>query len=405
MDIKEKIKKLPLSYGVYIMKSKKSEVLYVGKASSLKRRVASYFLKNVSLKTGFLMSYVADIDYIECDSEEQALVLEAALIKEKKPKYNISLRDDKSYPFVEITREPFPRVFITRKRTNKKSFYFGPYPQAATLRSVLNMIRRIFPYCSCKRFKDKECLFSHIKLCPAPCVGKISQSSYHENIEGIIRVLKGEREELIGSLREKMRKLSKEDKFEEAAAVRDKIVALENLYKGKSLTHELISLKEVLGLSSLPLHIEAIDISSLSGTSATGSVVVFKNAVADKDSYRRYRIKEVFSTDDYAMMAEVVRRRYHRLLDEARSMPQLIVIDGGLGHVQAAKIELDKLQLKIPVISIAKRNEEIWFPDKHKPLVIPKDSQALHLIQRLRDEAHRFARKYHLLLRKKKTIK
>lgn len=404
MDIKEKIKNLPLTPGVYIMKSKEGVVLYVGKASSLRKRVASYFLKNVSIKTGFLMSYVADIDYIECDSEEQALVLEAALIKEKKPKYNISLRDDKSYPFVEITREPFPRVFITRKRTNKKGLYFGPYPGAGTLRSVLNMIRRIFPYCSCKCFKNTECLFSHIKLCPAPCRGMISQAHYKENIEGIIKILKGEREELIGNLRMKMQKLSQAKKYEAAASMRNKIIALENLYKGKSLTHELISLKEALNLPSLPLHIEAIDISSLSGTSATGSVVVFKNAIADKNSYRRYRIKEVFYTDDYAMVAEIVRRRYRRLLNEKRNMPQLIIIDGGLGHVQAAKIELDKLQLKIPIIGIAKRNEEIWFPDKHKPLVIPKDSQALHLIQRLRDEAHRFARKYHLLLRKKRIV-
>lgn len=450
MDIKEKIKNLPFTCGVYIMKSKEDEVLYVGKASSLKRRVASYFLKNISLKTGFLMSYVCDINYIECDSEEQALVLEAALIKEKKPKYNIALRDDKSYPFVEITQEQFPRVFITRKRTNKKSLYFGPYPDVGTLRSVLNIIRRIFPYCSCRCFNpfariphplasrarlarrkagragragrangDKwrsalssrtgsrktECLFAHIKLCPAPCAGKISQALYKENIEGIKRVLKGEREELTSVLRVKMRKLSQGKKYEEAATVRDRIIALENLYRGKNLTHELIALKEVLNLPSLPLNIEAIDISSLSGTNATGSVVVFKNAIADKNSYRHYRIKEVFKTDDYAMIAEVARRRYRRLLDEKRNLPELIIIDGGLGHVQAAKIELDKLQLKTPVIGIAKRNEEIWFAGNPKPLVIPKSSAALHLIQRLRDEAHRFARKYHLLLRKKKVIK
>jgi len=431
MDIKEKIKSLPLGYGVYIMKSKEGVALYVGKASSLKKRVSSYFLKNVSLKTGSLMSHVADIDYIECDSEEQALVLEAALIKEKKPKYNISLRDDKSYPFVEITQEQFPRVFITRKRTNKKSLYFGPYPDVGTLRSVLNMIRRIFPYCSCKRFNfftriprqpsagdgkwrsapsprtgssNTGCLYGHIRLCPAPCAGKISQALYKENIEGIKAVLKGEREELTVALRTKMRSLSQEKKYEEAAAIRDRIIALENLYKGKTLTHELIALKEILNLTSLPLSIEAIDISSLSGTNATGSVVVFKNAIADKNSYRRYRIKEVFSTDDYAMIAEVVRRRYRRLLDEKINFPDLIVIDGGLGHVQAAKKELDKLQFKTPVIGIAKRNEEVWFAGRPKPLVIPKSSAALHLIQRLRDEAHRFARKYHLLLRKKKTI-
>lgn len=404
MDIKEKVKRLPLGCGVYIMRSKEGKVLYVGKASSLRKRVHSYFLKNVSLKTGFLMEKVADIDYIECNSQEQALVLEAALIKEEKPKYNIVLRDDKSYPYIEITADGFPRVFIARKKTNKSSRYFGPYPQVSVLKSVLNLMRKIFPYCSCVSFKSRQCLFSHLNLCPAPCAGRITKAEYKENIRNIIKILKGEREELIKNLRKSMQEFSNKNRFEEAGDLRDKIVSLENLYKGRVLTHELLSLKESLSLSSIPLRIEAIDISSLSGKQATGSVVVFQNGIACKALYRRYRIKEVIVTDDYAMMAEVVRRRYSRLLNENSKMPDLIVVDGGPGHVQVAKCELDKLKLKIAIIGIAKRNEEIWLPERHRPLVLSKDSAALHLIQRLRDEAHRFARKYHFLLRKKKIV-
>lgn len=404
MDIREKIKTLPLSCGVYIMKSQEGEVLYVGKATSLRKRVSSYFSRQVSLKTGLLVSHIADIEYIECENEEQALILEAALIKEKKPKYNISLRDDKSYPYVEITDEEFPRIYITRKRTNKKSIFLGPYPQVNVVKSVLNILRKIFPYCTCRCFKKSKCLFFHLKLCPAPCAGEISSQGYKENIKAIIKVFKGEREELIEHLRKKMEKLSSENKFEEAAQLRDKLNALINLYQGRNLTHELISLKEALDLPSTPLYIEAMDISSLSGREATGSVVVFRNAVPDKNSYRRYRIKKVSGIDDYACIAEVTQRRYLRLSSEKRKMPDLLIIDGGLGHVQTAKKELDKLNLKVPVIGIAKRNEEIWFPESKSPLVIPRTSPCLHLIQRIRDEAHRFARNYHLLLRNNKMV-
>ena len=402
--LSEIVKSLPFVCGVYIMKSKEGDVLYVGKASSLRKRVSSYFSRQVSLKTGLLVGQIAGIEYIECENQEQALILEAALIKEKKPKYNISLRDDKSYPYVEITNEEFPRLSITRKRINKKSTSLGPYPQVDILKSALNILRRIFPYCSCRCFKKSACLFAHLKLCPAPCVGKISSSKYRENIKAIIKVLKGEREELVRYLSNRMQKLSSENKFEEAAELRDKLNALSNLYQGRNLTHELISLKEVLRLPITPLYIEAMDVSSLSGRQATGSVVVFKNAVPDKNSYRRYRIKKVSGIDDYACIAEITQRRYVRLCFEKRKMPDLIIIDGGLGHVLTAKKELNKLNLKIPVIGIAKRNEEIWFPESKSALVIPRSSPCLHLIQRIRDEAHRFARKYHLLLRKKKLI-
>ncbi|UCG35834.1 MAG: excinuclease ABC subunit UvrC [Candidatus Omnitrophota bacterium] len=404
-NLKEKIKKLPLTAGVYIMKSKKGEVLYVGKASSLRKRVVSYFRRGRSRKTEILVDKIADIDFIECESEAQALILEASLIKEKMPKYNIALRDDKSYPYVEITKEKFPRLRVSRPKGKTKSMLFGPYPNAGLLKMALKMIRRIFPYCSCRRWPKSACLFYHLNLCPGPCIGAVLESEYRENIEGICKVLKGERKELIEDLEQKMKEFSRKNKFEEAALLRDKILAIRNLYRGRGKMHELLFLKDVVGLAHPPLVIEAIDISSLSGGGAAGSVVVFRNAIPDKNSYRRYRIKEARSRDDYAMIAEVVRRRYSRLLEEKKKLPDLILIDGGKGHVERAKIELDRLGVSVAVIGIAKRNEELWFPKgagKKERLVIPKDDPSLHLIQRIRDEAHRFAHKYHLLCRKKK---
>ncbi|MDD5583583.1 MAG: excinuclease ABC subunit UvrC [Candidatus Omnitrophica bacterium] len=405
MDLKEKVKQLPDGYGVYIMKSRSGETLYVGKATSLRKRVSSYFLSGVSIKTGALVENIADIEYVECNSEEQALILEAALIKEKKPKYNIALRDDKSYPYVEITAEEFPRVFISRPKKDTKSTLLGPYPKTGVLRSTLKLVRRIFSYCSCKGKVKRQCLYCHLKLCPAPFAGKISAPQYRENIKGIIRILKGEREELIRTLSEKMEKLSAEHRFEEAAGLRDKISTVRSLYQGKGPTHELLVLKDTLKLPTIPLYIEAIDISSLAGNEATGSVVVFHNGIADKDSYRRYRIKEVSGIDDYACIAEVVRRRYRRLKEENRPLPDLVIIDGGLGHVQRAQEVLSRLAIDVPLVGIAKRDEEIWFPDREEALRIPKNNPALWLIQRLRDEAHRFARKYHLVLRDKKFIR
>ena len=403
--LRDKVKTLPLSPGIYIMKSDKGKILYVGKASSLRSRVRSYFLRDQPPKTKALMESVADIEYVECDTEAQALILEAALIKEKKPKFNISLRDDKSYPYIEITNEEFPRVFISRPKEKTKSILFGPYMNAKLLRPALEMIRKIFPYCSCKGRRKKGCLYLHLKLCPGPCQSRLCKKEYKENIDSIKKILKGQRKQLIAQLDKKMRSLSVQERYEDAARLRDKILALENLYQGRAKEHELAALKKVLNLPTMPLIIEAMDISNLRGTEATGSVVVFRNGTSDKNSYRRYKIKEVKGIDDYAMIAEVTRRRYSRIKKEGHSFADLIIIDGGKGHVQTAKDVLDTLGMFLPLIGIAKRNEEVWFADRDNPLIIPKDSVALHLIQRIRDEAHRFARNYHLLRRSKKLPK
>jgi len=404
MDVREKVKKLPQSPGVYIMKSKRGKAIYVGKASSLQKRVSSYFSKTVDSKTDRLIKNVDDIDYIECESAEQALILEAALIKEKKPKYNVSLRDNKSYPYIEITKEKFPRIFISRPRAINKSLLFGPYPQAKTLESALALIRRVFPYCSCKRMPKEACLFFHLKLCPAPCIGKISLSAYEDNIRSVRKILKGQRRELVIQLTAKMKKLAAEKKFEKAAFIRDKVLAIDNLYEGKPKDHEIIALKEILNLPKLPLYIEAIDISSLGRSDCVGAVVVFRDGVSDKNSYRRFQIRTARKRDDYDMIAEVIRRRYSRLMKENSFLPNLIIVDGGKGHLSRADKELRALGVSVPLIGIAKRNEEIWKVSKKTPVVISRSNPGLHLIQRARDEAHRFAHTYGLVRRRKRTV-
>lgn len=423
MGIREKVKKLPQGPGVYIMKSKRGKAIYVGKASSLRKRAGSYFSKAVDLKTDSLLKNVEDIDYIECGSSEQALILEAALIKEKKPKYNISLRDNKSYPYIEITKEKFPRIFISRPKVNpvrsikfkgeknktsngvkNKNLLFGPYPQAKTLESALTLIRRVFPYRSCKRMPKEACLFFHLKLCPAPCIGKISLSAYKNNIQSICRILKGQRRELVSELTAKMKKSAAGKKFEEAASLRDKLLAIDSLYKGRPKVHEIIALKEILSLPVLPLYIEAIDISSLGRSDCVGSVAVFRDGVPDKNSYRRFRIRTARKRDDYDMIAEVIRRRYSRLIKENSPLPNLIIVDGGKGHLLRAHKESETLGVSIPLIGIAKKNEEIWTVSKKTPLTIPRSNPGLHLIQKARDEAHRFAHAYGLVCRKKRIV-
>ncbi|MCM8787226.1 MAG: excinuclease ABC subunit UvrC [Candidatus Omnitrophica bacterium] len=400
MDIKEKIKSIPDTFGVYIMKDKNGEVIYVGKATSLRKRVNSYFSKPISLKVTSMIKNVADIEYIVCNSEEQALILEAALIKERKPRYNIALRDDKSYPYVEITNEEFPRIFISRPKRQTNNLLFGPYPKAKLLKAALRLIRGIFGYRSCKNLPKNACLFYHINLCPAPCIKKISATDYKDIVENIIKILKGERKELLEKLEEKMKILAERKEFEEAQRLRDKIFALHNLYQGLNFKHQLLALKELLSLERIPLTIEAIDISSLMGNYMAGSVVTFKDGMPDKSNYRRFRIKGVTKIDDYAAIAEVVRRRYTRLLRENKKLPDLVIIDGGKGHLETAKKELNNLALSIPIIAISKNEEKIWLLNKEEPLTIVKSHPGLQLIQRLRDEAHRFAHKYHLVMRK-----
>jgi len=403
-SISNRVNNLPDSPGVYIMKSHKGEILYVGKAVSLRKRVASYFRKNAhDIKTNILTEKVRGIDFILCDTEAQALILEASLIKEKKPKYNINLRDDKSYPYIAVTNEDFPRVFPIRPKKKTNLFLFGPYPNVRLIKEALKLIRGIFPYRSCKSFPKTPCLYYHLNLCPAPCAGRISSREYKNIIRGLSKILSGDKETLIKEFENKMLRASKSKHFEEAAFLRDKIVALKSIYSGKNNIHEIVYLKDILRLRVLPLKIEAIDISNISGRQATGSVVVFTDGLPDKGNYRRFRIKEKCYHDDCRMIEEVVARHF-RSKDGYAKLPQLLIIDGGRGQVSSASKVLKSMRLDIAVVGIAKRNEELWLEGADKPLVIPKDNPALQLIQRIRDEAHRFAHKYHILLRKKMTL-
>lgn len=383
------------------MKSAKGGILYIGKAISLKKRVASHFSSAVFGKARLLTEQVEKINYISCQNPQQALILEAALIKEKKPKFNVALKDGKSYPYITISKESYPRVLISRLKEKKNNNFFGPYTDTGSLKQALRAIREVFPFCSCLKRGEKICLYYHISLCPGPCAKKITRAAYNENIYGIKKILKGKIPELIAVYRQKMKKLALREKFEAATACRDKIYALENIFSFPVKQHGLLILKEKLGLPALPLAIEAIDISVLSQSNAVGSLVSFKNGEPDKKNYRRFLIKKTRTRDDCGRIKEIVFRRYSRLLKEKKPLPDLILIDGGQGQLKAAQEVLCRISLKVPVIALAKKNEEIWLPERKNPLIIPKSSPGLHLLQKIRDQAHRFARAYHLLRREK----
>lgn len=405
--LKEKVAKLPETPGVYLFKDMQGKVIYVGKAKSLKKRVQSYFGRELAGKTVAMMSNVADIDHQLAPSEAMALLLEASLIHQYMPKYNISLRDDKSFPFVKITNEPFPRICIVRKREADGARYLGRYTSAGLLREVLKIVRKYFPYRSCKELPRKACIYYRLGLSPAPCIGKISKEEYARNIGSIALILGGKTEVLIKRLLKEMELESKNQRFEEAARRRDQIAALSSIGRaraGVSPFDEVGDLKHLLKLNKLPLRIEAFDISNISGKEATGSMVSFYKAMPDKNNYRRFRIKTVEKIDDYRMLSEVIRRRYSRVLAEDLALPDLILIDGGRGHLMVAEKEIREHGLNIALASIAKEHEHIYIPGKGTPIRLKHDTPALNLVRRIRDEAHRFALSYHHLLRRKKVI-
>lgn len=408
--LKNVIAKLPLLPGVYLMKDPGGRVIYIGKAKLLKKRVQSYFSRLLDAKTQALVSKIADIDYKATSTETQAQLLEAALIKEHKPQYNIDLKDDKSFPWIRITAEDFPVVSVCRLKEKKKNdpdLYFGPYTNAFLMRQALTLIRRVFGFRTCKSFPKSPCLYYRLKLCPAPCGNKITRAVYAKIIGNIRLMLEGKTDELIKKLSEEMSLKSKRLEFEEAALLRDQIDALSVLGEasGKiSRQYELESLKDLLRLEKLPQRIETFDISNLSGKEATGSMVSFYRGKPDKNNYRRFRIKTVGKIDDYAMLREVVRRRYKRLMEERLALPDLVLIDGGKQHLLAALDELKALGISLDVISIAKDQENIYVKGRASPVVYSRENAALNLIRRMRDEAHRFALKYHHLLHRKKIL-
>ena len=418
MGCKEKISSLPTSAGVYIMKDGSGNILYVGKANSLKKRVSSYFQPSRKMpeRIESLVSQIKDIDFISTSTEAEALIYENGLIKQLLPKYNVALRDDKSYPLLKLTiNEKFPRLILTREKKRDGAVYYGPYTSVKLLKEALKILQKLFPLRTCNKMPaspaggpKKECLQFHIQQCLGPCVGKINEERYKDLVAELKLFLEGKRVELLKLLSNKMKELSKDERFEEALEYRHRIEAL-SAVKDDRVSYgpmdESKELQKILGIRKRLERIEAFDISNIMGDEAVGSMVYFYKGKPDKNEYRKFKIKTVSGMDDYSMMREIVRRRYSRSLKEKKALPDLIVIDGGRGHLGVALDELKKLSIdNIPTIGIAKEFERIYTKDNKDPITLPKESKALHLLERIRDEAHRFAISYHKKLMSKRIL-
>ncbi len=566
--LKDKLEALPKKPGVYFFKDSQDKIIYVGKAKVLRNRVRSYFNGRDDGRYQYtrLTKSIRDVEVLVTRNEVEALKTEAALIRLHKPKYNVDLKDDKSYPYLKITREQYPRIVVTRKVNRNDGDYYGPYTDVKSTRKWIRTLSAVFQIRECrlplnnKKITENKfdlCLDYHIGRCGGPCVGKVKEEEYRQSIKKFIQFLCGDHEMMIASLDKEMRKLSDEQRYEEAAKVRDRLDAARNFTQrqrkvspapvnqdaiglvreddyaafsvlkirgGRIVGHTPFHMDRAVGLSNeelteafllrhyelsenipqeiftefdppehIPLEgyftessgrrvyirvpkrgekhsllnlakvnaeqvllerrvmsekrdfvprslkalqdhlhlgkppklIEAFDISHLQGTDSVGSMIVFRNGKSFKGGYRVFKIKNVDGIDDFASIAEVVKRRYKRLkqeMDEAESrntsqeesvdnqnipkLPDLILIDGGKGQLSYAKAELDKLGLdQVPIIGLAKRLEEIFQPDDSDPLSLPKSSSALRLLQQVRDEAHRFAVTKHRALRGKRQIK
>ncbi len=550
-ELAEKVKDLPDSPGVYAYRGTGGEILYVGKARNLRNRVRSYFGSNLPPKTEALMARLEGLETIVVDSEAEALILESNLIKKHKPRYNILLRDDKSYPYLRVgIKDEWPRVTVVRKMSKDGARYFGPFTRPGSVRETLSFLRRIFPYrtCSDRGFAQasRPCLDYQIGRCLGPCTGRVGRETYMETIEEVVRFLEGRHSDVRDRLAKRMDSMAANLDFENAARVRDRLMALDDITqrqkvifsdmkdrdilglarsgkfsfvallqvrKGKLMGREgfvlsgteldedeetlrafitqyypnassvpgeviipvfmsekeeiedyigarirtpqrgtfkdlalmatdnarammqthvpkyereaqehlkaMKDLAEALNLPVLPRRIECYDISNTSGREAVASMVVLQDGKPDKSSYRRFRMKVLDKPNDYAMMQEALWRRFRSGFRERAAVeaegkmvrrqnkfsvfPDLIIVDGGKGQVSAAKQVLDELNLAIPLAGLAKRNEELFLPGESESILLPRDSGALFLVVRIRDEAHRFAVSYHRRLREKKS--
>jgi excinuclease ABC subunit C len=551
-NIKERLVSIPARPGVYLMKGETGEVLYVGKAVNLRSRLRSYFQASAthSPRVRRLVENVTDLDFVVTESELEALILENNLIKKHRPHFNVRLKDDKRYPYIKITwQEDFPRVTVVRRMQTDGARYFGPYTSSAAMRQTMDLLRRLFPYLTCKRkitgADDRACLYFHIGRCSGPCVGAISRQEYRNTMNQVCLFLEGKSDEIIASLREGMESAAEHMEFERAAGLRDQINAVERVIErqrvvsrsqadqdaigfarqdgevcvqvffvrgGKLIGHEyflmegsgdadpseivtsfikqfydhaahvppeillpaeigesqiieewlgerrsgkinlrvprrgqkrklvqmveenagetlshlmareqiekeramsgLSSLQSELSLDESPLRIEAYDISNIQGVAATGSMVVFHEGMPAKSEYRRFKIRAVQRPDDYAMMQEMLRRRFKRAIvreaeaqDGWSQLPDLIVVDGGKGQLNAVLEVLEEYGLEsVPTMGLAKTHEEIFKPGEPDPIALPLDSPGLQLMQRVRDEAHRFAIAYHKGLRRSQSL-
>ena len=453
-DIQQKLSQTPHKPGVYLMKDRLGGIIYVGKARDLKKRVGNYFMPSRKMradrKTRALIDSIEDFDIQIVRNEQEALILESKLIKQYRPRYNVSLRDDKRFYMVKVQlKNPLPRFMLTRLKKDDGARYFGPFVHSVAIKATLEWINREFGLRTCRPQHPGENEYRHchadvIRSCSAPCVGKISEEDYRSRVMEAVALLEGKgRKDRLQGLREQMQQASEKLQFEKAARLRD---IIDNLEKTLSPTRsfvrsggavpstvkpseDLAELREALSLPDQLNIMECFDISNVSSNHIVASMVRFVNGSPENKSYRRYRIKTVQGQDDFASMAEVVRRRYSRILLEnsisdlegsqeqplealrrlAREgkspllIPDLVIVDGGKGQLSMAVRELQRLGLHdLPVIGLAKQREEIFRPGISEPLLLSHDSGALKLMQRMRDEAHRFANNYNeLLLRRR----
>ncbi|MBN1445600.1 MAG: excinuclease ABC subunit UvrC [Candidatus Omnitrophica bacterium] len=412
--IPEKLGDTPDIPGVYLMKDRKGSVIYIGKAVSLKRRIASYFRPSGSANPS-LAENIADFDIIPAASEAEALILENSLIKKHRPKYNVDMKDDKSYPLVKITAEKFPSLLIVREKKDGRSLYFGPFTNVELLKGIIKFIRRYYPVRNCRHNLDRKkvrlCTQYHIGRCSGPCGGKISEKEYGDIVRGMAAFFRGNYGEFAKKLKRQMAAAVKNLDFEKAQEIKKRLFMLEDmrgrfpLRDEKSLllyseSNVLEKLGKTLKLGKIPYHIEGYDVSNISGVYATAGKVSFKGGAADKCNYRKYRIRWSGGIDDCRMIEEVLMRRFDSE-EERKEIPDLILVDGGRGQLNAAVKTLRKMKAAVPAVSLAKRAEDVYLPGGKTPLRLKEDSPELHLLQAVRDEAHRFAVSYHRKLRVK----
>ncbi len=456
-EIKAKLRELPHKPGIYLMKDRLGSIIYVGKARDLKRRVSSYFMPSKNrmahTKTRALIDSIVDFDIHIVRNEEEALLLEGKLIKDYRPRYNVAFRDDKRFLLVRIQLDdPWPRFRTTRVKKPDGAKYFGPFAHSGALRGTLEWLNRSFGLRICRAQVPGERDYQHcnadvIRKCSAPCVGRITREAYLENVLEACDVLDGKGRKIwLDRLRQEMESAAEELNFERAAQLRDVLQHLEKTLnptrqfsrgRGVQTTvkplEDLAELGELLGLGKPPRVMECFDISNVSSNHIVASMVRFTDGASDPQNYRRYRIRGVDGQDDFASMAEVIRRRYARILLEnnqtaeaqedsqeslidrqrhlAQSgkariiLPDLVIVDGGKGQLSSALKELHALGLdELPLIGLAKQREEIFIPFRSDPICIPHDRGALKLLQRIRDEAHRFANGYNALLYRRRML-
>lgn len=478
-QVRRKLSELPHKPGIYLMKDRFGTVIYVGKARDLKKRVSQYFhpsrRQGWDLKFRALVDAIHDLDVHVVKSEPESLLLEGKLIKEFQPRYNISFRDDKRFLLLKVNlNDPIPRFTLTRIKTDDGARYFGPFANSGALRNTLTIIRRKFSLRGCRPLTPgeadyKHCLYANLKYCTAPCIGNVSREQYLEQVKAACDFLDGQTDEFEKQLEAEMKKAAAALDFEKAAELRDALADLrrttQKTEKFERIPYKLPvainpeadmrELGRLLNLEKVPERIEGFDISNISGTFMVASMVSFWRGRPDRSNYRRYRMKGVTTQNDFACMAETIRRRYSRLKREFNAQgtppnagdgskdfqdasadtgrvseeipsadelppsdeliapwvpkpsgshfPDLIVIDGGKGQLNAACEELAKLGLShIPIIGLAKEFEEIYRPGESEPLRLSHDTGALKLLQRVRDESHRFANTYNAKLRLKK---